>query len=52
MADYGSNPRLKRAREGKKAVTEVAKELVREKTETLLAGEGGRDIFSLLGRRR
>lgn len=50
-ADHGSNPRLKRAREAKKVVTEVAKEMVREKTETLLAGEGGRDIFSLLGRR-
>ncbi|KAG8220520.1 cytochrome P450 [Butyriboletus roseoflavus] len=48
VADHGSNPRLKRAREAKKAVTEVAKEMVREKTETLLAGEGGRDIFSLL----
>lgn len=26
--------------------------MLREKTENLLAGEGGRDIFTLLGRRR
>ena len=36
-------------REAQKVATEVAKEMVREKSETLLAGSGGRDIFSLLG---
>ena len=50
MTDHGSTPRLERAREVKRAVTEVARELVHEKAETLLAGKGTRDIFSLLGR--
>ena len=50
MTDHGSNPRLERAREVKKMVTGVAKELVREKAETLLEGKGSRDVFSLLSR--
>ena len=50
MTDHGSNPRLERARETKRAATEAAKELLREKAETLLAGKGSRDVFSLLGR--
>ncbi|KAH0828958.1 cytochrome P450 [Lanmaoa asiatica] len=48
MTDHASNPRLERAREMKKMATEVAKEMVREKSESLLAGNGKRDIFSLL----
>ena len=50
MVNHGSNHRLKRARELKRVTTSVAKELVREKAESLLAGKGRRDIFSLLGR--
>ena len=50
MIDNGKNPRLERAREVKRVATEVAKELLREKAETLLAGKGSRDVFSLLGR--
>ena len=50
MTDHGPNPRLERAREVKKLATEVAKEMVQEKAETLLEGKGNRDVFSLLGR--
>jgi len=51
MTDHGPGTRLERAREVKKMATEVAKEMVREKAETLLEGKGSRDVFSLLGRR-
>lgn len=50
MTDHGSNPRLKRVREMKRIATDVAKGLLREKAQSLLAGKGSRDIFSLLGR--
>lgn len=50
MADNVANPRLERARDVKRMATEVARELVREKAESLLAGKESRDIFSLLGR--
>jgi len=52
LTEHGSNPRLERARKLKKVVTEVAREMVQEKAEALLAGKGNRDIFSLLGTRR
>ena len=45
----GSNPLVQRIREMTGIVTEVARELVHEKAESLLAGKGRRDIFSLLG---
>ncbi|KAI9568845.1 cytochrome P450 [Boletus coccyginus] len=48
VTDHGPGPRLERAREVKKMATEVAKEMVREKAETLLEGKGSRDVFSLL----
>lgn len=49
MLDNGSNPRLARARDVKNTVTDVAKELVREKGGALLQGKGNTDIFTLLG---
>ncbi|KAN0081681.1 Cytochrome P450 [Tylopilus felleus] len=48
MLDNGSNPRLARARDVKNTVTDVAKELVREKGGALLQGKGNTDIFTLL----
>ena len=50
MTERGSHPRLERAREVKKVAMEVAREMVREKAETLFVGKGCRDILSLLGR--
>jgi len=52
LTEHGSNPRLERARKLKKVVTEVAREIVQEKAETLLTGKGSRDIFSPLGARQ
>ncbi|KAH0828945.1 cytochrome P450 [Lanmaoa asiatica] len=45
---HASNSRLARARDGKNAVTDVAKELLREKADALLQGKDNWDIFTLL----
>ncbi|KAG9312334.1 cytochrome P450 [Chiua virens] len=50
MTDHGSNPRLQRAREAKRVATDISKQMVQEKAESLLAGKDRRDIFSLLVR--
>ncbi|KAG9312011.1 cytochrome P450 [Chiua virens] len=50
IADHGSNPKIQRAREAESVATDVARKLVREKAESLLAGKDIRDIFSLLVR--
>lgn len=50
ITDHWSHRRIQRAWEVKRVATEVARQLVHEKAESLLAGKGTRDIFSLLGR--
>ncbi|KAG6382155.1 cytochrome P450 [Boletus reticuloceps] len=48
LVDNGSSPRLARVRDLKIMVTDIAKELVREKADALLRGQGNTDIFTLL----
>ncbi|KAG6382164.1 cytochrome P450 [Boletus reticuloceps] len=48
LLENGSNTRLVRARDVRTTVTSIAKELVREKADTLLQGRGNTDIFTLL----
>ncbi|KAF9235249.1 cytochrome P450 [Melanogaster broomeanus] len=48
LAKYSSNPRFERIRELEKVGTKVAKEMVREKAESLLRKQGENDVFSLL----
>ncbi|KAG9312341.1 cytochrome P450 [Chiua virens] len=48
ITDHSPHPRLVRARNAKIMVTEVARQLVREKADALLQGKGNRDIFTLL----
>ncbi|KAF9222413.1 cytochrome P450 [Gyrodon lividus] len=48
MSNYGSNPGFQRMRAMNKVATDVAKEMVQEKAESLLEGEGNKDVFSLL----
>ncbi|KAF9234005.1 cytochrome P450 [Melanogaster broomeanus] len=48
IREHSSNPRLQRMRNLMNIVTDVAKEMVQEKAESLLQGTGSRDIFSLL----
>lgn len=49
ITDHSSNPRLARARDAKKTVTDIARELVQERSDELLQGKGNRDVFTLLG---
>ena len=49
-SDHSSDPRMQRVREMKTVATDIARELVHEKAESLLAGKGSRDVFSLLSR--
>jgi len=49
LTDISKNPRLMRLREVSSVATSVAKQMVQEKAEMLLQGEGSRDVFSLLG---
>jgi hypothetical protein len=43
------NPRLTRLRETGGIMASVAKQMVKDKAEMLMQGEGSRDVFSLLG---
>jgi len=49
LGDTGKSPRFVRLREARSVATSVAKQMVKDKAETLLQGKGSRDIFSLLG---
>ncbi|KAH7922165.1 cytochrome P450 [Leucogyrophana mollusca] len=48
LSDHGTNRRLMRMRETNGIARNVAKGMVKEKAESLLEGEGSRDVFSLL----
>ncbi|EGO00621.1 hypothetical protein SERLA73DRAFT_178475 [Serpula lacrymans var. lacrymans S7.3] len=48
LGDHGSSPRIVRMRDMQSVATGVAKDLVKEKAETLLQGKNNRDVFGLL----
>ncbi|KAJ8585426.1 cytochrome P450 [Rhizopogon salebrosus TDB-379] len=48
IVNTAKNPRLARLRETGRIVGSVAKQMVKDKAEMLMQGEGSRDVFSLL----
>ena len=50
LSSKGRNPRILRIKQLKKTTTAVAKDLVKEKSATLLQGKHTRDVFGLLGK--
>ncbi|OAX37782.1 cytochrome P450 [Rhizopogon vinicolor AM-OR11-026] len=48
LGETGNGPRLLRMREAGSVISSVAKQMVEDKSEMLLQGEGSRDILSLL----
>jgi hypothetical protein len=49
LIDHGRTPELQNGRRARIMALEMAKKLVDEKSEALLAGKGKRDVMSLLG---
>jgi hypothetical protein len=49
IVNTAKNPRLARLRETGRIIASVAKQMVKDKAEMLMQGEGSRDVFSLLG---
>ncbi|OJA21638.1 hypothetical protein AZE42_12192 [Rhizopogon vesiculosus] len=49
LGETGNGPRLLRMREAGSVISTVARQMVEDKSEMLLQGEGSRDILSLLG---
>lgn len=52
LIDHAPSPRLDVLRRLRKTVTDVARNLVEEKSAALLQGKGSKDIMSLIGRSR